>query len=267
MSEGMGYVKALEALTTALAQTGLPRGRALMLHVRLRGLRGATGLGYAECARLVLEAVDAFEPSAVLVPAFTYSFTKSGVFHRAHSRAETGRFSEEVRRNHARFRSPDPIFSVVDTTDWLAGQGGLACGSAFGPGCVFDLHERADGWIVNVDIAPNPMVATHVHYCEAAMGVPYRQDLVFSGVVCDEGGECRAVDYVYNARDLADERDLDWDKIEGYCQSAGILGNARACGVAVRGFSVRAFADMVRGGLAGDPLYLLSTKAEREARQ
>ena len=156
-----------------------------MLHVRLRGLHGnARAWTYADCARLVLDAVGAFAPRAVLVPAFTYSFCRTGLFHRLFSRAEAGRFAEEVRLHHARYRTPDPVFSVMDTTDWLERQEGLQFDGAFEPGCVWERFERADGWIVNLDI--EVMVATHVHYCERVADVPYRGHVFFGGVVYED---------------------------------------------------------------------------------
>lgn len=249
--------RAREELRAGLGALGIDPGAVLYLHVRLRGLARDTGLDYPELCELLLGAVDGLEPRAVLVPAFTYSFTRTGVFHALFSRSETGRFSEEVRTRFMRHRTPDPIFSVMDTRDWLAGQK-VDSDTAFGPGCLFEVLEAEGAQVLNVDI--RPMVATHVHYCERVAEVPYRRDIVFPGVVYETETRLRRVDYVYRARDLDSEWDLDWDKIAGHCREAGILRSARVCGVELLAFGCREFASMVARGLADDERFLLSRR-------
>ena len=238
MSGATGYGEALGALTKALERIGLPVGRVLMLHVRLRGLHEATSLDYADCTRLVLDAVDAFGPRAVLVPAFTYSFAKSGVFHRVHSRAETGRFSEEVRLNHARYRTPDPMFSVLDTKEWLGVQDGMVFDGAFEPGCLWERLLGEDAAIVNVGIGS--FVATQIHYLERLRHAPWRLHKRLTGVAYEDEARCARVEYDFFARDLAVPHLLDWPRIEAALDRSGELRRDDAFGVKVSAIGVAA---------------------------
>ncbi len=208
-----------------------------MLHVRMRGLHADTGLSYAECTRIVLAAVADFSPRAVLVPAFTYSFTRSGVFHRRFSRSEAGRFSEEVRLNHARYRTPDPIFSVMDTMDWLESQQGMRFDGAFEPECVWERLWGEDAVIVNLGI--ESMVATQIHYVERLAGAPWRTHVSMPGVVYEDDTHFRHVDYDFYARDMAQNRLLDWPRIRRFLEDDGALRTGEALGVNLAWISCR----------------------------
>jgi aminoglycoside N3'-acetyltransferase len=87
-----------------LASLGFPEGEILVLHVRLRELFGnrSSLLGphvdtYSDAARGLIALIrEHLKPSAMLVPSFTYSFTKTGVFDRANTIGEVGRFGNSL---------------------------------------------------------------------------------------------------------------------------------------------------------------------------
>jgi aminoglycoside N3'-acetyltransferase len=97
----------------------IPKQRILFLHVRLRNIHRVTGQSYLNLTQDFLKQLWLFEPKTILIPSYTFSFMRSGLFHRLFSKSEVGRFSEEVRQHFAQYRTPDPMFSVLDTTNYL----------------------------------------------------------------------------------------------------------------------------------------------------
>ena len=101
----------------------LPQDPLVVAHVRLKDLVHPAELGDADqgidYAALSLELIAAldelYSPLGILVPAFTYSFTKTGIYDRAHTPSEVGRFGEEIRLAFPPAqRTMNPVFSVID---------------------------------------------------------------------------------------------------------------------------------------------------------
>lgn len=226
-----------------------------MLHVGLRGLHMYTGLEHVQLAGLILDALERHSPAAVLVPTFTYSFNRSGIYHRDYSRSEAGRFSEEVRIARASFRTLDPVFSVVDTKCWLEEQTGLQFDSAFEPGCLWERLLRDDAVILNIGI--NTLVATQVHYLERCIGVPYRSRVVREGVIYLDKAAHECVTYDFYARDLKQNRLLDWPKIEAILLASKRLISLQKMGVKLSWIGVRDFHEVLEPMVSSDPYYLL----------
>jgi aminoglycoside 3-N-acetyltransferase len=128
-------------LARELRNTGIPTGRPLLAHVRLRGLSERLSASYADCAAMLLDALRGLRPPHLLVPSFTYSFTRNREYDARSTPCEVGRFAEEVRTAHARWRTPDPIFSVSDALGGLAGED-VDYGTAFGEGGAMPLDAR-----------------------------------------------------------------------------------------------------------------------------
>jgi len=223
------YPELLNEFVQALSDLRIQRRCVLFLHVRLRAIKENTGLDYRDCTRLILDGLDTLDPKAVLVPAFTYTFVKSGVFHRQFSRAETGRFSEEVRNRFARYRTADPIFSVLDTRNWLIQQENLNTTGAFEPGCLWERLLEENCVIINIGI--DTFVATQVHYLERLMDVPYRNHVIKRGVVYEDDVTRSTVEYDFFARNLEQNLLLDWPLIKTALSIQGCLQQSTAYGV------------------------------------
>jgi len=151
------YSKAdYEYVTDLLNGLDIPSNKILFPHVRLKRIKqkdNILNLEYEALTRLLLDSfTDVFQPKTILVPTFTYSFTNNGVYHRNFSKSEVGRFSEEVRRKFATYRTPDPVFNVVDTTDHLAELDGLDYTTAFGSNTLYEYLDDQDAVIINFDI-------------------------------------------------------------------------------------------------------------------
>src|SRR5690554_999966 len=97
-----------------VSSLNLPMNENLFMHVKLKGIPGE--LGYAEMSKVLLEEiVSQYAPKTVLIPTYTYSYAKTGIYDRVNTPSEVGRFSEEIRRMFdAEYRTMNPIFSFID---------------------------------------------------------------------------------------------------------------------------------------------------------
>lgn len=178
-------------LETLFDQAGIPPGRALLVHARLRGLHQRTGANYQVLADDLLRCLLACRPSLLLIPAFTkYSFIAMRIFHLDYAHSEVGRFSEEMRRRGYP-RTPDPMYSMLDVLGTL--PPGLNYLQTFGPGTLVDYLLKQDGIVVNVDMPF--FYATPVHHVELEHGVPYWFNTVYTGHIQATDGLWTKISY------------------------------------------------------------------------
>ena len=215
-----------------LNELDIPSGRILFLHVRLKGLKNHENIVTTDYPALTSLLLDVFEnllsPTTILVPTFTYSFTDSGIFHRIFSQSEVGRFSEEVRLHFAKYRTPDPIFNIADTTDHLESTS-IDYTTAFGKDSMFDYLHHDDCIIVNFDLPK--LLMTQVHYIEHEFGVSYRYNKSFEGVVYSDYTEWYDIEYDYYVRDLDEDPMMDYKKRYKMLDSAGVLHHVQQDGI------------------------------------
>ena len=144
---------------------------------------------------------DVIGPAGTLVvPTFTYSFTKREVFDPAASPSTCGAFTEMLRKHPDAKRSEDPIFSVAAVgarADELTADAPEEC---FGPGSFWDRFLAADGGVCNLNFDSG---STYLHYIERLLNVPYRFQKEFVGTVRKNGVETRR-QAIYFVRDMAD---------------------------------------------------------------
>ena len=191
----------------------IPKGEILFLYVRLKTLHEISGLPYSKLVQEIIALlIKKYSPRSILIPTFTYSFTRSGVFHLQFSKSEIGRFSEEVRLANFIYRTPDPIFSVIEIGNYVSQLQEIRYCSAFGPKSLFAHLTAEDYIIVNIDL--QEFVSTQLHYIERICNVPYRLEKKFNGVVYNLQGHYEEIDYYYYARDLTLTAEWDRKKIE-----------------------------------------------------
>lgn len=121
----------------------------------------------------------------VIMPTFTYSFTKKEPFNVQRSPSTVGALTEYFRTEPGIERTKDPLFSVA-----LHGQKTpLFSGTiqdrydSYGKGSIFDLLYRYDAKIVFLGATVQSM--TFLHYIEQSHGVPYRFKKIFRGTIVD----------------------------------------------------------------------------------
>lgn len=194
-----------------LEQLNLPKNEILFLHIKLKGI--ADDIPYRELSHTIIKILDdLYSPKTILVPTFTYSFTKQGVYNRMTSPSEVGRFSEEIRNlynyNH---RTLNPIFNVVDTKRYFENSE-LRDESAFGEDSLLHLLHKMGHIVVNINV--DEFISTYLHYLEYKFRVPYRFVKKFPGEVIISDEAKKDVNYQYYVRDLDEDPTWDREKIK-----------------------------------------------------
>jgi len=215
-----------ESMCDTIGELDIPKGKLILLHVRLKGIKNKeqySNLSYEDLSKLVLDVFnDLFQPKSIIVPTYTYAFTNSGIYHRLFSKSEVGRFSEEVRKNFAVYRTPDPVFSVVDTSKYLSEKKEeIDYTTAFGDSCWREHLHKENCAVVNVDI--DDLRYGQLHYIENLADVEYRYHKKFEGIVYEDETNYRNIEYRYFVRDLDLDPQWDRDKIEEHLVQEGIL--------------------------------------------
>ena len=143
----------------------IPKNSIILLHVRLKNLFDIK-YDYADLSRSIYDAIEnKFSPVEILVPSYTYSFTKSRIFDYRKSKSEVGRFSEEIRiLNDPNKRTKDPVFSIISTKNFFIKQN-LDNSSAFGSNSTWDILGKLGHYTININLT-EPIVTTYLHKLE-----------------------------------------------------------------------------------------------------
>ena len=246
----------------------LPQDPLVVAHVRLKDLVHPAELGDADqgidYAALSLELIAAldelYSPLGILVPAFTYSFTKTGIYDRAHTPSEVGRFGEEIRLAFPPAqRTMNPVFSVIDCHSILKSDE-LSEDTAFGRHSLWNHLNEIGHICVNVNLQV-PLISTHLHFLEARQQVPYRYPKTFQGRVSTDGSDWTEMSYEYYVRDL--DRDTRWrrGKIASFLKSHDVLHDHSRGDILLRWFDSIQMAPVLEAALRKDPEFFVSDRS------
>ena len=123
-----------------------------------------------------------FSPKGtVLVPSFSYSFTKNENFHVDSTPSDVGLFSERFRQGKDVKRSSHPIFSICAWGKFADDFLGGTAFDCFGSGTFFDMLFKRNVKLVVLGCSLNCI--TFVHYVEQKSCVSYRYFKSFGGKV------------------------------------------------------------------------------------
>lgn len=238
-----------------LRNLDIPKNKILFLHVKLHNIQEITKKSYKNLTKSLIDSLlELYQPKTILVPSFTYSFTKSGIFHRLFSKSEVGRFSEEVRTSYSEYRTPDPIFSVLDIKNHL--QKNINYNTAFGKNSLFQYLTDENYITINFDL--EELVSTGIHYIEKMFEVSYRYDKIFKGVVYYNENHWEHVKYIYFVRNLANDPNWNRPKIEQFLSDTGGLHLFVNDGIKISWISARATIKGLTLKLLEDETYLIT---------
>ena len=153
----------------------------------------------------------------IIVPTFSYSFTRNKDFIVDTTPSEVGLFSEMFRKIQKVKRTNHPIFSVAvygRETKKILQSSNKDC---FGKGTVFDLLKILNAKIICLGCDLNRI--TFVHYVEQQANVKYRYNKSFDGQIIEKN-KCRKIstDFFVRNLDIQSECDLEWFKAEALAQ-------------------------------------------------
>jgi aminoglycoside 3-N-acetyltransferase len=260
---------AAEEFAAALEACGAGARDAVFLHSDVRRCGRAEGRAPREKLDTVLHGLAAAVPDGVLVlPTFTYSFTRGEPFDVEESPSTVGGLGERFRALPGVRRTPEPIFSTALRGEleapWEERLMAVGDKDCFGPESVFAWLVERDGLIAFLDV---PFQAcTFVHHVEQRLEVPYRYRKVFAGEV-RAGAERRHVRAHYLVRHLDQDVVTDamplWGELvkEGVTRSAQIPG-----GPGLDAVRARAVLEVAGRRMAENPDFLLERGHRREPR-
>ena len=166
----------------ALEESGISTGEILMIHGDSAVCTQLTEIEAANKFKMFISyIIDYLGPKGTLVvPTFSYSFTKNETFDVDNTKSTIGKFSEYFRTFPGVERSSHPIFSIAvigKNKDMFMDTTIKDC---FGEGSSFDLLYKLDGKLMNLGCNFN---LTFAHYVEQKAKVNYRYYKNFEGIV------------------------------------------------------------------------------------
>jgi aminoglycoside 3-N-acetyltransferase len=176
---------------------------------------------------LLIEAIEAAigNDGTLVIPAFSYSFTKGESFDIHRTPSAVGMVSERFRTRPGVYRTADPIFSFACRGPLARELCAIRVKECFGADSVFAALHRLNANIVDLGCSLN-RGGTFVHYVETAHGVDYRYEKVFSGTMISAAGKARQCSVVYNVRDLARRSEADLGRLQRRLAEDGKLRTA-----------------------------------------
>jgi aminoglycoside 3-N-acetyltransferase len=226
-------------LHAALCRVGVSPGDWVMLHgdagvaAQFRSVEPALRLGH-----LIRQAVDFTQGGTLVVPTFTYSFTKGEDFDPDNTPSGVGQFSEGFRCHPGVQRTQHPIFSVATIGPGAGAILDARLDDCFGPGTVFDLLHRHDAKIVCLGC--DFQKVTFVHYVEQACGVSYRSPKAFPGYLVTNG-QRTSLTTTYVVRDMSLKSVHDLRRLQVETLRRGVLRVSEVGRFPISAISAREF--------------------------
>jgi len=179
MSAPFHYNQAM--LVDALRWLGVESGDVLFSHSNI----GFLGIPEGERSQVntMSTILTAFQnvlgpTGTLIVPTFTYSFSKGKSFDPVSTTSDCGAFTEWLRHHPGAFRSHEPNISVAAVGAQAEELTKDVPQNAYGEDSFFARFHRKGGKICNINFDAG---STFLHYVERCLQVPYRFDKTFSG--------------------------------------------------------------------------------------
>ncbi len=244
----------------------IPKNKILLVHLKLKNIIDKLELkdiypkiNYSELSDLIIKILkEELFAKGIVVPSFTYSFTKKGIFNKLEMKSEVGRFGEEVRVQNKLKRIFDPVFSVIDCHSILpeSKYHNIQL-SAFGSGSIWEYLSEKDCYILNVNL--DELISTHLHYLEFKKNVPYRFNKDFFGKVSETGIEWQEIKYTYYVRQISLDTKWRRSKIEKDLLKKGDNFQSFSYkGINLKAFSTSCLNQCIGKLIENDPYYLIN---------
>lgn len=241
-----------------IEDANIPKNEILYIHARLKNISDHfPECSYEELTKVTLNTItDVCQPKTILIPTYTYSFTKTGVYDVIKTPSEVGRLSEETRSIYSPSKKTlNPVFNHIDTAGFFENIT-LDETTAFGPGSLFEKLHTNGHIIVNLDVPK--LIGTYLHYLEYAEKVPYRFDKIFKGTLIDMNRNSTQINYSYYVRKL--EIDTQWrrDKIHDFIDKHHLANRIGIGGVNLQWIPSKSMDQAFLDKLIVDPCYLIT---------
>ena len=247
----------LKDVQGALQELSIPQNRIIMLHSSLFkfGLLEGGSKGVYECIR------NELGPDVTIVmPAFTFSYGATRVWHAQKTVGEVGALPEYFRSQIATTRSIHPFHSVTAIGPLSQEVTTGLCPSSFGPGSVFQKLRDMDA--LNLSVGTEFIGgATFLHVCEEELDVPYRYLKAFPGEIKDMDGNVVDMTFQLHCRKLFDTYAYDnkWDGCWDDLNALNLFKVTHLNGAMFTLSDIKKTLTAFKGFLKADPYYCART--------
>jgi len=157
----------------------IPNNENIFFHCKIKSI--CADRNYRSFSLSLVNLLKEKKLKSLIIPTYTYSFTKSSVFNREITPSEVGRFSEEIRSSYPSIqRSLDPIFSCVDVLKSGFIDNKIMY-SSFDKNSIFYKWNKINGVVVNFGL--DELFTTQLHFIERELQVNYRSMKKFKGSI------------------------------------------------------------------------------------
>ena len=159
------------------------------------------------------------DEGTIVIPAFSYSFTKGEDFNVEDTESCVGQFSEFFRKQYNTLRSHHPIFSMCSIGKFSNEFQKTTNQDCFGKNTAFDLLYKKNAKLICLGCDINRI--TFIHYVEQAAKVSYRYYKSFSGLVINNDNSYKQ-ETRYFVRDLDINSMCNLDVLKAELKKRGI---------------------------------------------
>ncbi len=246
-------------VTEALLSIGVTPGSVAMVHPDAIVAAQFPALSNEERLDLLIDAIEAAIGSdgTLVIPTFSYSFTKGEPFDVRNTPSAVGMVSERFRKRPGVGRTADPIFSFACKGPRSRELCALPVKECFGTESVFAALHRWNAQIIDLGCSMN-RGGTFVHYVETAYGVGYRYKKTFSGTIISADGEANSRSVVYNVRDLTRRSGADLRRLQKRLADDGTSRTVRVGRSPIMSVAAQDLFDTATKMLGEEPLSLIA---------
>lgn len=250
-------------VTDALLSIGVTQGKVVLVHPDAIVAAQFSPMPDERRLALLIEAVEAAigDSGTLVIPTFSYSFTKGEPFDVLHTPSSVGMVSEWFRTQPGVCRSADPIFSFASRGPRAEELCAIPVQECFGANSVFAALHQWNAEIVDLGCSLS-RGGTFVHYVETAHAVDYRYSKVFSGTVILPNGQTCERSVVYNVRDLSRKSEADLRRLQKRLEAEKKLRNADIGRSRILAVTSKDLFDTASKMLDEDPTSLITEGAE-----
>jgi len=163
---------------------GVKKDKIVMIHGFIPSLGKIDG-GYETLFNVLFELVG--ENGGIIVPTFTYSFTKSEIYDVNKTKSTVGDFTNYFLGIDNVYRSLEPNFSMAGIGKNIEQIISRDRKLTFGKDSIYEKIENADVLFLLLGIGWDQGLSYFMHL-EASYGLTYRYNKLFEGQIIDNGG-------------------------------------------------------------------------------
>jgi aminoglycoside 3-N-acetyltransferase len=250
-------------VTDALLSIGVTQGKIVLIHPDAIVAAQFPPMPNERRLELLIDAIEAAigASGTLVIPTFSYSFTKGQPFNVLYTPSAVGMISEWFRTQPEVCRSADPIFSFASRGPRAHELCAIPVQECFGANSVFAALHQWNAEIVDLGCSLS-RGGTYVHYVETSHAVDYRYSKVFSGTVILPDGQSCERSVIYNVRDLTRKSEADLRRLQRRLESGKKLRSADIGRSRILAVTAKDLFDTAWKMLDEDPVSLIAEGAE-----